>query len=157
MKFILRKNYQGLKLNNKKHTSLSDVPHKQQHLHSIHCHLYFFTCAVKFSLNCKQEGWPRIILNSIELTWKKSLKTTVISKKEIIFQHLKSYKVLRCMCLWKYFRGTFWTQSNIKNGTFCNRTVNYFRKKLHLRCLTRFWIGLCTLLLLQSLDFHKNN
>ena len=43
----------------------------------------------------------------------------------------------------------FRIQSNIWNGAFCDnslrlKTVNYFCKKLNVKCLTRFWIRLCT-------------
>ena len=45
------------------------------------------------------------------------------------------------------YRGVFRTLSCILDGTFGKNSdwfsaVNYFSKKLHLRCLTRFWIRL---------------
>ena len=39
-------------------TSLSEVPHMEQHLHSIHCHLYLRTETIIFAVNCKQVGCP---------------------------------------------------------------------------------------------------
>ena len=46
-----------------------------------------------------------------------------------IFQTFISYIICR---------GVFRILSNIQNEAFCENT--YFRIKLHLRCLTRFWI-----------------
>lgn len=39
-------------------TSLSEVPQIEQHLHSIHCHLYLRTETIMFAVNCKQVGCP---------------------------------------------------------------------------------------------------
>lgn len=39
-------------------TSFSEVPHKLQLLHSMHCHRYVRTAAVMFTVNCRQEGCP---------------------------------------------------------------------------------------------------
>ena len=37
-------------------TSLSEVPHSEQDLHSMHCHLYFFTSRINLSVNCRHDG-----------------------------------------------------------------------------------------------------
>jgi hypothetical protein len=37
-------------------TSLSEVPHTEQHLHSMHCHLYLRTEIIILAVNCRQEG-----------------------------------------------------------------------------------------------------
>ena len=39
-------------------TSLSEVPHRPQLLHSIHCQGYFFTEMIMLGVNCKHDGWP---------------------------------------------------------------------------------------------------
>jgi len=39
-------------------TSLSEVPQTEQHLHSMHCHRYFFTEIIILSVNCRHDGWP---------------------------------------------------------------------------------------------------
>ena len=44
---------------NRSWSSFSDVPQTVQHLHSIHCHGYFLTEMIIFSVNCKQLGWPK--------------------------------------------------------------------------------------------------
>ena len=30
----------------------------EQHLHSMHCHLYLRTETIMFAVNCKHVGWP---------------------------------------------------------------------------------------------------
>ena len=47
-------------------------------------------------------------------------------------------------------RGVLRTESNIEDGDFCEnslwlKNVSYIHKKLHLRCLTEFWIRPCLL------------
>lgn len=37
-------------------TSLSEVPHTEQHLHSMHCHLYLRTEIIILAVNCRQVG-----------------------------------------------------------------------------------------------------
>lgn len=37
---------------------MSEVPQMEQHLHSIHCHLYLRTETIMFAVNCKQVGCP---------------------------------------------------------------------------------------------------
>ena len=63
-------------------------------------------------------------------------------------------------------RGLCRTHSNIENGAFCKnswklKAVNYFCKKLHLRCLTGNWICLCYLFSLKKTrlvrNFHSEN
>lgn len=39
-------------------TSFSEVPHRLQDLHSMHCQRYVRTAAVIFTVNCKHEGCP---------------------------------------------------------------------------------------------------
>ena len=39
-------------------TSFSEVPHRLQDLHSMHCQRYVLTAAVMFTVNCRQDGWP---------------------------------------------------------------------------------------------------
>lgn len=51
--------------------------------------------------------------------------------------------ILRCFKV--FFSVLFRTQSNIKGGAFCEirqrlSAAKYFRKKLYLKCVTRFWI-----------------
>lgn len=39
-------------------TSFSEVPHRVQDLHSMHCHWYVRTARIMLSVNCRHEGWP---------------------------------------------------------------------------------------------------
>ena len=37
---------------------MSEFPHKEQHLHSMHCQRYCFTEMIILGVNCKHVGWP---------------------------------------------------------------------------------------------------
>lgn len=43
----------------KKLTSLSEFPHRLQHLHSIHCQRYCLTEIIMLAVNCKHDGCPK--------------------------------------------------------------------------------------------------
>ena len=50
-------------------TSFSEVPHRPQDLHSMHCHGYFLTEMIILAVNCKQVGCPVTYKNHTTVQW----------------------------------------------------------------------------------------
>ena len=67
-------------------------------------------------------------------------------------QNLCAFYIL-CANFITFNKGVSKTLLNIEDGAFCIKSVNYFRKTLHHRYLTGFWIRLCLNEVIFSDDF----